>query len=245
MPNLDKISAMREGGKRLRQVKKQLQTFTKVGVSFAEIEAEAQRLIKEAGAIPNFALVPGYEWATCVMKNDEVCHGIPTDKKYVDDGDIITIDVGLLYHDWHLDTSISFGVGNVDSETKHFLEIGRKSLKKAINKARVGKTIYDVSKGMQQVVERAGFGAVYQLTGHAIGEELHMDPAVPCIAQRSDKKLKLYAGQTLAIEIMYAAGNADLKLDKDGWTYRTKDGSLTGMFEETVLITANGPEVLT
>jgi methionyl aminopeptidase len=242
---MEKIEAMRQGGKKLRQIKKQLQDFTKVGVSFAAIEAEAQRLIKAADAIPNFALVPGYEWATCIMKNDEVCHGIPRATKKVEDGDVITIDVGLLYHKWHLDTSISFTVGNATSEAKQFLEVGRKSLKKSINKAKVGNSIYEISKAMQQVVERAGYEAVYQLTGHAIGEELHMDPTVPCIAQRSDKRNKLYEGQTLAIEIMYAAGDAELALDKDGWTYRSKDGSLTGMFEETVLITKAGPEILT
>jgi methionyl aminopeptidase len=241
---MEKLQAMRTGGAKLRQVKHQLQAFTKVGTRFEDIEAEAQRLIKAAGAVPNFALVPGYHWATCIMKNDEVCHGIPKGK-YVDDGDVITIDVGLLYEKWHLDTSISFAVGSVPAEVTHFLTVGQDSLKKAINKARVGNSIYDISAAMQRVVERAGFGCVYQLTGHAIGEELHMDPSVPCIAQRRDKNLKLYEGQTLAIEIMYAAGDAHLKIDKDGWTYRTSDGSLAGMFEETVLITRNGPEILT
>ena len=115
---------MREGGKRLRSVKKNLQTFTKAGMSFADIEAEAQRLIKAADAVPNFALVKDYRWATCIMKNDEVCHGIPTAEKIVEDGDIITIDVGLLYDDWHLDTSISFGVGELSSEKKTVFRCG-------------------------------------------------------------------------------------------------------------------------
>lgn len=245
---MDKIEAMRQGGAKLRQVKRELQAFTKVGMKFEAIEAEAQRLIKAAGAVPNFALVPGYHWATCIMKNDEVCHGIPKGK-YVDDGDVITIDVGLLYHGWHLDTSITFVVAQdlatVPNEVKQFLDTGRESLKKAINKARVGNTIYDISAAMQRVVERAGYSCVYQLTGHTIGEELHMDPSVPCIAQRSDKQYKLFDGQTLAIEIMYTAGDAHLKVDKDGWTYRTSDGSLAGMFEETVLVTKSGPEILT
>lgn len=245
---MDKLTAMREGGAKLRQVKKQLQAMTVVGTRFEEIEAEAQRLIKAAGAVPNFALVPGYHWATCIMKNEEVCHGIPKGK-VVEAGDLITIDVGLKYQGWHLDTSISFAVpgenGKVASEREHFLSVGRESLKKAINKARVGNSIYDISSAMQRVVERAGYSAVYQLTGHSIGEELHMEPSVPCIAQRRDKNLTLFDGQTLAIEIMYAAGDAELKVDRDGWTYRTKDGSLSGMFEETVAITKSGPVILT
>jgi methionyl aminopeptidase len=182
------------------------------------------------------------------MKNDEVCHGIPKGK-YVDDGDVITIDVGLLYEKWHLDTSITFiaakDLATVPVEVKRFLDVGRESLKKAINKAKVGNSVYDISAAMQLVVERAGFSAVYQLTGHGIGEELHMEPSIPCVAQRSDKQEKLREGQTIAVEIMYAAGDAHLKVDKDGWTYRTSDGSLAGMFEETVVVTKQGPEILT
>lgn len=235
---------MRAGGKKMRVVKKALQDFVEVGTTFEAIEAKAQELIRSQGGVPNFALVPGYHWATCVMKNDELCHGIPKNK-IVDDGDLITIDVGMLYEGWHLDTTISFGVGAVSTEVAHFLEIGMQSLKKAIAKARVGSSVYDVSSAMQRVVERAGFGVAYQLTGHGIGEELHMDPSIPCVADRSDKKIKLYPGQTIAIEIMYAAGDATVILDADKWTYRTEDGSLSGMFEETVLVTQNGPEILT
>jgi len=239
-----KISSMRAGGKRMRVVKKALQDFVTVGTTFEAIEAKAQELIKAQGGIPNFALVPGYHWATCVMKNDELCHGIPKNK-VVDDGDVITIDVGMLYEGWHLDTSITFAVGTVSSEISHFLEVGKQSLKKAIAKARVGSSVYDVSSAMQRVVERAGYSAAYQLTGHGIGEELHMEPSIPCEADRADKKIKLYEGQTVAIEIMYAMGDATVVLDKDKWTYRTQDGSLSGMFEETVLVTAAGPEILT
>lgn len=239
-----KIASMRAGGKKMRVVKKALQEFVTVGTTFEAIEAKAQELIKAHGGVPNFALVPGYHWATCVMKNDELCHGIPKNK-VVDDGDVITIDVGMLYEGWHLDTSITFAVGSVSSEVTHFLEVGKQSLKKAIAKARVGSSVYDISSAMQRVVERAGYSAAYQLTGHGIGEELHMDPSIPCEADRADKKIKLYEGQTLAIEIMYAMGDATVVLDKDKWTYRTQDGSLSGMFEETVLVTSAGPEILT
>jgi methionyl aminopeptidase len=239
-----KITAMREGGFRLREVKKKLQNFVQVGTTFESIEEKAQGLIKAAGGVSNFALVPGYHWATCVMKNDELCHGIPKNK-VVEDGDIITIDVGMLYKDWHLDTSISFGVGSVSKEHERFLEVGQKSLDKAINLVKSGVSVYEISHAMQKVVERAGYSAAYQLTGHAIGEKLHMEPSIPCVAQRSDKRVFLEAGDTIAIEIMYAKDDAFVILDKDKWTYRTEDGSVTAMFEETVLVTETGYEILT
>lgn len=240
-----RIEAMRQGGQLLGEVKQELKDFTRVGSTFAEIESQAQSLIKAKGAVPSFSTVPEYDWATCIMKNDELCHGIPTSEKKVADGDIITIDVGLIFNGYHLDTTTTFVVGNSTPEKDRFLTVGQKSLHKAINKARIGNTVYDISAAMERVVVNEGFSCVYQLCGHGIGKELHMDPEVPCIAQRRNKKDKLYEGQTLAIEIMYAVGDAYLKVDADKWTYRTADGSLSGMFEETVLITKNGPEVLT
>jgi len=240
-----KMTAMREGGRRLGQVRDQLVQFTIVGMSFAEIEAEAQRLIRAADSIPNFALVPGYHWATCIMKNDEMCHGVPSLEKRVEDGDLMTIDVGLLYQGYHLDTTTSFIAGKKDTIKVEFLAVAKKALAKAISKASPGNSIFDISSAMEKMIQQHGWDMVYQLTGHSIGKELHEAPYVPCIAQRSDKRQILTAGQTLAIEIMAAVGDAELVVDKDGWTYRTKDGSLTVMEEETVLITEKGPEILT
>lgn len=246
MPDSDaqRISAMREGGKRLSVVKHALQKFTRVGMSFEQIEAEAQRLIAAADAKPNFALVPGYHWATCIMRNDELCHGIPQGKS-VAEGDVITIDVGLLYQGFHLDTTTTFFVGEADQTTKEFVQRGREILDAAIFQATLGNSIYDISLEMERGLQRYNYGVVYQLTGHGIGTQLHMEPSVPVFADRSSKRQKLYAGQTIAIEVMYTAGSPDLVVADDGWTYRTQDGSLSGMFEETVLVTKDGPEVLT
>ena len=133
----------------------------------------------------------------------------------------------------------------VSATTRQFLEIGKKALAKAVDQARPHRSVYHISRAMQQVVEKAGYSAVYQLTGHGIGRQLHQPPNVPCVAQKRDRQLQLYPGETLAIEIMYAAGQAQLVIDPDGWTYRTADGSLAGMFEETVLVTDQDPEVLT
>ncbi|CAN5304343.1 type I methionyl aminopeptidase [soil metagenome] len=241
----EKITAMREGGKRLGKVRDELVSFTQIGMSFAEIEAEAQRLIAAAGAKPNFAMVPDYHWATCIMKNDEMCHGIPSKDKKVEDGDLMTIDVGLLYQGYHLDTTTSFIVGTQDANKVEFLAVAKHALAKAIAKATPGTSIYEISFAMEKVIEKHGWEMTFQLTGHSIGKELHMPPYVPCIAQRSDKKIKVFPGMTLAIEVMAAQGDAELSIDSDGWTYRTKDGSLTVMEEETVLITEKGPEILT
>ncbi len=240
-----KIFAMREGGHKLAHVRDRLVEFTQVGMSFAQIEKEARRLIHESGATPNFALVPDYHWATCIMRNDEMCHGIPSETKKVVEGDLLKIDVGLLNRGFNLDTTVSFIVGEAPQATKDFLFTAQKALAKAIQTAASGSTIFDISFAMQKEVERHGYSMVYQLTGHGIGKELHEEPYVPCIAQRRDKRLKLYVGQTLAIEVMCAMGKADLNVDADGWTYRTADGSLAAMIEETVLVTNNGPEVLT
>lgn len=240
----NRIESMRRGGKKLSNVKKGLTKFTQVGTSFEAIEAEAQRLIKSQGAKPSFSTVPGYDWATCIMKNDELCHGIPKGKN-VEDGDIITIDVGLIENGFHLDTTISFIVGQADEKKVEFLSIGKKSLSKAIEKAKAGNTVYDISRAMEKVVQNRGWGAVYQLTGHGIGRELHQDPSIPCVADKADKRIKLKIGQTIAIEIMYSMGDPFMVQDEDGWTYRSQDGSLTGMFEETVLITDGEPEILT
>ncbi len=242
--NTAKIEYMRTGGKALGAIKGALQRFVTPTMTFDAIEAEAQRLIAAAGFKPSFSTVPGYHWATCIMKNDEMCHGIPVGK-YVDNGDIITIDLGLISNGYHLDTTITFAVGEVAESTRLFLSRGQDILTNAISQAKVKNTIYDVSLVMEKGLKKYGYGIVYQLTGHGIGEELHMDPAIPCFTQRSDKKRHFVEGQTVAIEVMYSAGNPKLVVDKDGWTYRTADGSLAGMFEETVLITKNGPEVLT
>lgn len=240
----EKIVAMTEGGKALGSIKTQLQAFATVGTSFEQIEVEAQLLIKKAGMKPSFSTVPGYHWATCIMRNEEVCHGIPKGKK-IYDGDIITIDMGLINNGYHLDTTMTFPVGDVSEEIKEFLAVGQKSLDNAIDQARIGNSVYDISFAMEKPLKRKGYGVVFQLTGHGVGEALHMEPAIPCVANKSDKKIKLYEGQTLAIENMYTMGSPVLEEAADGWTYVTTDGSLSGMFEETVLITRNGPQVLT
>jgi methionyl aminopeptidase len=238
------LTAMREGGRLLAEVKQGLAAAVKPNQPVEELESLAQQLIKERGATPSFSTVPGYRWATCLMINEEMCHGIPQGK-VIQDGDVVKIDVGLIWQGFHLDTTTSVIAGKAQSEDQTFLDVGRQALNKAMAKATVGHTIYDISLAMQRVVEAAGYNCVYQLTGHGIGLELHQEPNIPCLAQRSDKRLRLQAGQTLAIEIMYTRGQPHLVLAKDGWTYVTADGSMSGMFEETVIVGQRSPEILT
>ncbi|MDA1079375.1 MAG: type I methionyl aminopeptidase [bacterium] len=240
----DKVTAMRRGGRILAQIRDELARRTTPETTFEEIEAWAQALLREHKAKPSFSTVPGYHWATCVMLNDALCHGIPQ-RGVVRDGDLVTIDIGLLCDGYHLDTTTSFAVGSVSSKLRDFLAIGKKSLSSAIAKVRPGESVYGLSKAMEKVLDAHGFGAVHQLTGHGIGKQLHMEPSIPVLANKADKRVMLTAGQTLAIEVMYTAGSPNLVVDGDKWTYRTEDGSLSGMFEETVLVTDSGYEVLT
>ncbi|MBQ6154331.1 type I methionyl aminopeptidase [bacterium] len=240
-----KITAMREGGAKLREVKQKLEAFSQVGKSFMEIENEAQRLIKACGAEPNFDKVEDYHWATCINKNEGIVHGIPRDDIFVEDGDLISIDLGLLWKGWNLDTSISFIAGKSTPEKDYFLQVGKKALEKAIHAAQVGKTVYDISHQIEKTVVRGGFDPTWQLTGHYIGRQLHEEPYIPCIAVKSDRKHHLELNDTLAVEVMYAMGDCELQEAADGWTYETVDKSLTALFENTILITKDGPEVLT
>ncbi len=239
-----KLELMREGGAILARVRDGVVESIKPGVTFEELEALAQKLIKDEGALPSFPTVEGYHWATCITKNEGCCHGIPKGHT-VEDKDLITVDVGVLYKGFHTDTSITVPVGKVSNDILHFLETGKKALENAIDKARVGNTVYDISKAIQDTVEAEGYSSVFQLTGHGISKNLHEEPNIPCFADEDSKKEKLYEGQTIAIEPMYAMGNPRLRLAKDGWTYETVDKSLTGMFEHTIFITGGKPEILT
>ena len=242
---MDKITAMRQGGALLRNIKHQLQDYAVVGRNFAQIEALAMKLITDSGAQANFALVPGYRWATCINKNEGIVHGIPTADQVIEDGDLISIDLGLLWHGWNLDTSISFIAGTSTPAKDNFLQVGRKALAKAIGQAVVGNSVYDISRQIEKTITRAGFDPTWQLTGHYIGRQLHQDPLVPCVAQKSDRKKKLQLHDTIAVEVMYAWDSCELEQASDGWTYQTVDGSLTALWENTILVTDGEPEILT
>lgn len=241
---MDKIAAMREGGAKLRPIKKQLQEYAVIGRSFLEINDLATKLILQAGGKPNFSLVPGYHHTICINRNEGIVHGIPNDTR-IEDGDLISIDFGMLYHDWHLDTSISFVVGTSNDSLDYFMAVGKKALAKAIGAAQAGKSVYDISFQIEKTITRAGFSPSYELTGHGVGKKLHEEPLIPNVTNKADRRKLLKAGDTLAIEVMYAQGQCDLVLAADGWTYETADRSFTALFEDTILVTDGAAEILT
>lgn len=239
-----KQAIMAEGGKRLGHIKLLLAEAVKVGVTPLEIDALADKLIREGGDKANFKGVDGYRYATCINVNAGIVHGIPTSKPFKD-GDVVKVDIGLLHNGYHLDTSNTIQVGVKDPQVTKFLEVSRKALDSAIFSATVGNSVYDLGLAMQTTVEAGGYSVIRDLTGHGIGRQLHMKPYIPCFADPTTKKDILSIDQTVAIEIMSAMGKYHLVEDPDGWTLSTQDGSITAMYEETVYISPQGPIILT
>lgn len=246
------LAIMREGGKKLGGILEQLLLFSVTGTNLLAIEKEAQRLIGESGGTPSFETVEGYRWATCLCINEEVVHGIPKDYALID-GDVLTIDIGLLYGGLHTDTAWTKIIQNSKvksqnfEEKEKFLKTGEDALWKAIEKARAGNRIGHISESIQTSVEGSGYGIVRSLVGHGVGRQLHEPPQVPGYLKGPvEQTLLLEEGMTIAIEIIYAEGNPAIEYSNtDGWTIATQDKSLTAVFEHTIRITGSDPEVLT
>lgn len=241
---MTKLQAMTEGGARLGFIKGELIKAIKAGVTPVEIDALADKLIKEGGDSASFKMEAGYRHATCININDGMVHGIPNSTPFKA-GDVVKVDMGLFHNGYHLDTATTVQIEPKDPQITKFLETGQKALQAAINVALPKNSVYDISDAIQRVLEGGGYSAIRDLTGHGIGRKLHMDPYIPCFADNQNKKDTLQADQTIAIEAMYALGDWHLVEAEDGWTLSTQDKSITGYFEETVYITVNGPLILT
>lgn len=238
------IATMQKGGERLAQIREKLAAKVKTGVTPNEIEELATRLIKKAGGKASFKMVPGYSWATCINVNDGVVHGVPEGQPF-NDGDLVSIDLGIFYEGFHTDTSTTVLVGR-DKQKENFLAVGQSALQKAIAVTQKGNFITDISRAMETTLEKEGLTPIQALVGHGIGRELHEAPAVPCFIAGNQEKIEIKEGLVLAIEIMYTQGSPEVVVDEaDQWTIRTKDGKIAGLFEETVAVTKNGPRVLT
>lgn len=239
----EEINIMAEGGKILGKIRETVARQIKAGMTTEEVDALADKMINDSGGKASFKMVPGYKHATCINLNDVVVHGIPGKQK-INSGDKVGIDLGLFYKGWHTDTATSVVVGR---STNGFLDVGRAGLKKAIEQAKPGKRIMDISKAMQETVEKAGYSAVTALTGHGIGRELHEQPPIPCFVLGEYKhSMVLVPGMVIAIEIMYNEGTSEVVYkNDDGWTIVTADGKISGLFEHTVAVTASGPVILT
>ena len=241
----EEIAIMAEGGKKLGRVKNALFDLVKPGMSAMDVEEAAVRLIKAEGAEASFKRVPGYHWATCINVNSGVVHGIPKKETIFEENDVLSIDVGVYYKGFHTDTAISKYLGT-DPKRAKFLEVGRQALNNAIKKAIAGNKIGDISRAYEETLTKAHLNPVRSLTGHGVGRELHEDPYIPCfVGNSADERVTIVPGMTLALEVMYTEGSGELKLEKDGWTLRTKDATISALFEETVAVTATGTQILT
>lgn len=241
----EEIKKIVEGGKYLSEIKHKLEENVKIGVSAWEVEELAQKLIKKTGGEASFARVPKYHWATCVNVNEGVVHGIPRKDIVFKRGDVVSVDIGLFFAGFNTDTSFSKGL-YVDGKTKHFLDTGKKTLNEAINKAIAGARIYDISLIIEENLKNNGFNPVKALVGHGVGKDLHEEPQIPqFVYQDREKTPEILEGAVLAIEIIYSMGNGDIKHEKDGWTIVTSDGKISALYEDTVIVTENGPLVVT
>lgn len=247
----DEIAILRAGGKRLAEVLQKAAAAVRPGVSARELNDLAEKLIAEGGDTPSFlnyspkgAKRP-FPAALCVSVNDEVVHGIPNEgEKILREGDIVSLDTGLTHKGLFTDCAITLGVGNIDARAKKLLEVTKKALAAGIGAARAGNTTGDVGFAIESFVKPFGFGIVRELAGHGVGYAVHEEPFVPNFGRKKGGVL-LKAGMVLAIEPMLNEGGAGIKLDSDGYTYRTKDGSRSAHFEHTIVVTEKGAEVLT
>ena len=239
------MKIMREGGKKLGELKKELIRQIKEGVSAAEIEELACALIKKHGGTPSFKMVPGYSWATCVNINEGVVHGIPKKTVIFKKGDVVSVDLGIFYKGFHNDTSFTVAISPT-KDIKRFLEVGEEALEAAIDQAIPGNRIYDISKAIEDVLKENKIQPVEALVGHGIGRDLHEQPQIPCFVNvKRDKTPIIPKGATFAIEVIYTMGSPEIQVEEDGWTIKVKDDKISGLFEETVAISSNGPIVLT
>lgn len=238
------VELIREGSSLLADILYSLQPWIVEGGNAAQLEAEAEKCIRSAGAIPAFKGYRGYPYTLCVSVNSEVVHGFPLREKVFKKGDLVSVDVGLIYKDLFTDTAFTFPVGAIPMEVQAFLKVSRQALNNAIQKAVVGNRISDISHIIQTTTENAGYSVVRELFGHGVGFALHEEPLIPNYGLPG-RGLSIKPGMVLAIEVMVNQGGPEVKTLSDGWTLVTADGSLSAHYEHTVLVTEKGPEILT
>ncbi len=214
------------------------------GVTTAEIDKIAYDYIKKCGAEPNFLNYGGFPATACISINDEVIHGIPSKKRVIKAGDIVSIDLGAKIHGFNGDNAATFAAGDISPEAKRLCDTTRESLYVGIEKAVAGGRIGDIGAAIAAYCEARGFSVVREYVGHGVGKKLHEDPSVPNFGTPG-RGVRLIPGMTIAIEPMINMGKAGVKQLSDGWTVKTKDGSLSAHFEHTVAITPDGPKIMT
>jgi methionyl aminopeptidase len=239
----EEIQIITEGGKILAGVVKELEKMAKPGITTLELDRAAEALILSSGAKPAFKGYDGFPYSLCASINENVVHGFPSG--YVlKDGDLLKLDLGVLYKDFNTDMAITVAVGKTSFEAKRLVDVTKKSLRLGIKKAKLGNTIGDIGNTIQRFVEDQGFGVVRDLCGHGIGKSLHEDPKIPNFGKRGTGE-KLVEGMIICIEPMVTMGDYNLRQSDDGYGYATKDNSLSAHFEHTIAITKSGPKILT
>ena len=237
------INLMRDAGKILAEVHNRLAEIIAPGITTLDIDRKGEELIRKAGCIPSFKGYEGYPASICVSVNDEVVHGIPNKKHHLFEGDIVSLDAGVIYQDYQSDAARTYGVGKISVESQKLIDITRESFFRGIEYARAGKHLYEISSAIQKYVEANGFSVVRDLVGHGIGREMHEEPQIPNY-KPIGRGIKLCPGMTLAIEPMVNAGKYEVWILEDDWTVVTRDGSKSAHYENTVLITDGDPEIL-
>jgi methionyl aminopeptidase len=238
------LEHMRAAGRLVGEVLTELSAHVAPGASTADLDVIAEKLMVDAGGIPAFKGYHGYPASICASINDEVIHGIPSGRRLLKEGDIISIDVGVSLGGYFGDSAVTLPVGQVSEHAARLLTVTEESLYKAIDQVRPGGRISDIGHVVQQHVEAFGFSVVREFVGHGIGQKMHEEPQVPNYGEPG-RGPRLSEGMVLAIEPMVNAGQPSVKVLSDGWTAVTRDGSLSAHFEHTVAVTAGAPWILT
>ncbi|OGZ44165.1 MAG: type I methionyl aminopeptidase [Candidatus Ryanbacteria bacterium RIFCSPHIGHO2_02_FULL_45_17b] len=244
------IQALLEGGKKLADVLQSVVELVRPGVTTKELDELAEKLITACGGTPSFkgysafGARNAYPASLCTSINDEVVHGIPSEKRVLKEGDIIGLDIGMKYQGLFTDMAVTVGVGRIDADSQKLIDVTHESLEKGIAEVHPGARIGDIGEAVQVFVESNGFGVVRELVGHGVGHAVHEEPEVPNFGKKG-QGLKLEEGMVLALEPMVTARSPRVLLAKDEWTWKTKDGSRAAHFEHTVVVTKDGVRVLT
>lgn len=234
---------MRRASRVVAEVLQQLKPLVKPGVTTAELDKFAEQRVRELGAVPAFLGYRGYPATLCVSINEEIVHGIPSPKRVVREGDIVSLDMGAVIDGFYGDAAITVAAGEISAPAKKLMDVTRRSLDAALAQVRAGAKLGDVSHAVEEYAAVHGMGVVREFTGHGIGRKLHEEPSIPNFG-RAGTGPTLKAGMTLAIEPMLCLGKADVIVKNDGWTAVSADGSLAAHFEHTVAVTEDGCDIL-
>ena len=249
--NMAELERMRAAGMLVWQILDKLKSMVREGVTTYDLEVTAEKMMADAGARPAFkgyktaAADTKFPFVLCTSVNDEIVHGMPSQKRVLKSGDIVSIDTGVQLNGFYGDSAVTVGIGEISEETRRLMEVTRESLELAIEKARAGNRLFDICGTVERHVTANGFSIVREFVGHGIGSQMHEEPQIPNYVDRKSENPRLKEGMVLAIEPMVNAGAPGSRVKPDKWTAVTEDGRYSAHFEHTVAITANGPWVLT